>query len=193
MRSSLGPAAVAAFLLAIAACKGERGAGGAGVDAGAGGALGSDTGAGAGAGARATPAVEPPTADECERALANLIKVIPDGVIGDSRDMGFCMAMPRPVVRCLVDVKTEDEADRCMTGFVGSIPPLVARAAGDDPPASAEDCRLGIENVRRLVPEMTAGIDVMVTQCAGSEPRSYTRCLAAAKSTEDLDRCEREE
>jgi hypothetical protein len=181
MRGRIGALA----LLLVGACRGDRASMAA--DGGRRPATAADGGA-----ARAT-AIEQPLLSECEAALATLTRVIPEGVVGDSVDMKFCMAMPRPVVKCLVEVKTEDEADRCMAGFVGSVPPLVSakqQAASDEPRAGKEECRRAIENVRTLVPAMTGDTDEMVEQCAGTEPTSYVKCLIAAKSIEELDTCD---
>jgi hypothetical protein len=144
---------------------------------------------------------ETPTTEECDAALATLVKVVPDGVVGDAVDMKYCMQMPKQAVRCLAGVKSEAEADACLEGYAaaaGPVKPVAGTGAGTKPPgvpadvalATEADCRKAVENVRRLVPGMTATDDEMIKQCAGSEPAADVACLAAAKTTQELDACD---
>lgn len=147
----------------------------------------------------APPPVDPasvPTAAECDEAVRRMKTIVPDGVVGDDLDKSDCLAMPREVVRCLMTVSSEPEADHCVAAYEKSRP----KVAGTQPPnvgpppdearANETDCRAAVANVRKIIPDMTGVDDEMIRDCTATATADEVRCLLAAKTTEDLDACD---
>jgi hypothetical protein len=70
----------------------------------------------------ATPA-ERTMEEECEAVRAHLRAVAPELLDPEDEFRYYCPRMPRPVVRCLLGVRTQAEADRCVQGFAGEAAP----------------------------------------------------------------------
>jgi hypothetical protein len=62
-----------------------------------------------------------PDATPAERTI--LRAVAPELLDPEDEFRYYCPRMPRPVVRCLLGVRTQAEADRCVQGFAGEAAP----------------------------------------------------------------------
>jgi hypothetical protein len=160
-------------------------------------AAGGDGGGGGGSGAGAGPAAGGPpavvSADDCDEALANLKAILPAGTVtGDDEDKKDCLGYPKEIVLCWQKAKTEPEAEECVAkGTAGmKISEEEAEAVAPEPRATTEDCRKAVEQVRALNPGIEGSVDDMVRDCTSSATPDEAKCLMAAKTQVDLDKCE---
>jgi hypothetical protein len=182
-------------------------------------APGRDAGAGdggAGANGPAPPGADDAPADRalCERALAHMMGVAPELVRGDELDLGECQKLPTALVRCLLAIRDAAGAEACVDGELvrkgqaprggeggGSIaadggPGADARpgegAAADSAPASRAECEQVVEHYLGLLPA-TARDEwpkaSMLATCPHEVRRAEAKCVLAAKTLADADRC----
>jgi hypothetical protein len=143
-----------------------------------------------------------PTEADCTEALARMRTIIPEGVYGDAMDRADCMAMPRSVVVCLHGVTSENEADACVASYeaarraAGPPPPVVEETTAVGPPPDEQpripeaDCRAAVTNARRLVPDNPGNDEEMIRDCTQQAVHEEVRCVAKAKTREELEACE---
>jgi hypothetical protein len=169
-----------ATLATVAACS-KRANGDGEVGGGGGGAKVADPGI-----ALPPPPIAAPTEGECDQALANMKDFMPDEVPGDEADKRHCLGMPRPVVLCLQTARSVDAVDRCVDSYAAH------QGAPNEGHATAGEaaCREAMDNVRRLVPDMKGDPAQLVKDCMSMASASEAQCLRAAKSKEELDKCD---
>jgi hypothetical protein len=117
--------------------------------------------------------------DECAAATANMSKVMPDEVSGDAADLADCMKLPRPVVRCLIGVRSKTEADACVKGY-----------AEPEVRATEAECKQAIAHVRGVLGKpLSDSDDALVAQCVRTATAADIKCLQATTSAADLKQC----
>lgn len=140
-------------------------------------------------------------AAECDRAMTNMAKVMPGLVEGDEDDRRECMKFPLEVVRCLQQVKNEEQADGCIAGYLAARPPAPkppgpddgeAEAVGPEDLAGAEPCKKAIGHVRTLMPKEARDAESeasMIAECTAMFTKTDVSCLLAAKTLQEVDAC----
>lgn len=121
-----------------------------------------------------------PTRTECERTLARMRQVVPDDMDPDpEQDVCKCLAMPAPLISCLGDIATREDADRC-----------VDEATGTERP-TREACAAAVAHLQEIEPELAGEpAEELIDQCMTQGRPAELECIMKATTIDQVDNCD---